>query len=214
MIYLTFFIYICGVLLPFDFYLVDLIISAIGVYKLKLIMFPGRKLFATQITFISVVAIILCSYLGLIYWNLLHLNSWAKSYTVDNIDSNKLLATALLTFIIFLTLSWFTRIAISGKLLLKTVFKFNRVLDWINANKKYKRMIFKIVRRLQIYHETEPSNIYSILADMNVKEGWIIAKSYYILFDDNTIKIKDEDGNLEGFNSYEHFIVKYNNTAK
>lgn len=132
-----------------------------------------------------------------IYYLTSHLGNWLLSKT-----SNKLILLLIVNLFIFIGLWWAVRVTYFAKEFSKLAKKYRNKYYWFKNNQKYRKLIFKVIRQWEINANIQPSHISAIITDMIIENDVVKYSNSTFLLDGKTIKIKDEYGNISGFESF------------
>lgn len=135
-----------------------------------------------------------------IYYLTSHLGNWLLSKT-----SNRFILLLIVNGFIFIGLWWAVRVTYFAKGFTKLAREYRNKYYWFKNNQKYRKLIFKVIRQWEINANIKPSTISKIITNMIIENGVVKYSNSTFLLDGKTIKIKDEDGNITGFESFTQF---------
>lgn len=206
MMYLVIFIWLILAIFSIEFKILEQIIF----YKFYIAVVPkitdvrSRSSSRAATFMLSIGFILLFCYLifcGVeVYYLCSHFPSWLLSKT-----SNKLVLILILNVLILIGLFWMFRVTHDAKNHLKMVIELHNKADWFKNNQQHRKLIFKVIRQMQINSKLDFDSITKVLVRMTIENGWVKYSNYEFLLDNNIIKIKDEDGNMKGFKSFKQF---------
>lgn len=206
MIYLAIFVWFLIVLLPIEFVILDFKLSMkhrIGLIK-KITKTDNLPTNWSIVILFTLMYVAMVFYIAIVCLDVNYLTSNLSHWLSSKIE-NKILLIIVMNIFIFSGLFWVLRVTSDVKFFLLNFNIKKNTYFWFCENQNNRKLIFKVIRKMQINSGIKPDNIFEIMCNMIVKNGWIKYRNYNYLLDGNTIKMKDENSNILAFSSYKEF---------
>lgn len=204
MMYLAIILWLVIVFYPIEFRLVFYIFlirfESVLIPEITDTRTPDKTLISSFVMYFSLLTCYFIVACLDIYYLASHLGNWLLSKT-----SNKFILLLIVNAFILIGLFWAFKVTFYAKELSKLARKYKDKYYWFKNNPKYRKLIFKVIRQWEINANIKPSHISAIITDMIIENDVVKYSNSTFLLDGKTIKIKDEDGDMKGFESFKQF---------